>query len=50
VPFDLVAWYGLFAPAGTPPAVVRALNQGGVRPDAGGWSSSVMKTLKGSRR
>lgn len=27
VKFDLVAWYGLFAPAGTPPAVVNALNQ-----------------------
>lgn len=27
VSFDLVAWYGLFAPAGTPPAVVNALNQ-----------------------
>ena len=25
--FDLVAWYGLFAPAGTPAAVVNALNQ-----------------------
>lgn len=27
VSFDLVAWYGLFAPAGAPPAVVNALNQ-----------------------
>lgn len=26
VKFDLVAWYGLFAPAGTPPAVVNTLN------------------------
>lgn len=26
VKFDLVAWYGLFAPAGTPPSVVNALN------------------------
>lgn len=26
VPFDLVAWYGLFAPAGTPPEVVNKLN------------------------
>jgi tripartite-type tricarboxylate transporter receptor subunit TctC len=26
VKFDLVAWYGLFAPAGTPAAVVNALN------------------------
>ena len=27
VSFDLVAWYGLFAPAGTPTAIVNALNQ-----------------------
>ena len=27
VPFDLVAWYGLFAPAGTPAHIVNALNQ-----------------------
>ena len=26
VPFDVAAWYGMFAPAATPPAVVRALN------------------------
>ena len=24
--FELVNWYGLFAPAGTPPAVVRAVH------------------------
>jgi tripartite-type tricarboxylate transporter receptor subunit TctC len=27
VPFELVNWYGLFAPAGTPPAVVLLLHQ-----------------------
>lgn len=27
VPFDLNAWYGVFAPAGTPAAVVQALNK-----------------------
>lgn len=27
VRMDLVAWYGLFAPAGTPPAIIAALNQ-----------------------
>ena len=27
VPFELVNWYGLFAPAGTPPAVVTLLHQ-----------------------
>ena len=27
VKFDLNAWYGVFAPAGTPPAVVNALNR-----------------------
>lgn len=26
IKFDLAAWYGLFAPAGTPPAIVNALN------------------------
>ena len=26
IPFDLTAWYGLFAPKGTPPAIVAALN------------------------
>lgn len=27
VPFDLVAWYGVFAPAGTPAHIVQAINQ-----------------------
>lgn len=27
VPFNLMAWYGVFAPAGTPPAVINRLNQ-----------------------
>ena len=27
VPFDLNAWYGVFAPAGTPMAIVNALNK-----------------------
>ncbi len=27
VPFNLTAWYGLFAPAGTPSAIVHALNK-----------------------
>ncbi|MFO1192007.1 MAG: tripartite tricarboxylate transporter substrate binding protein [Rhodoferax sp.] len=27
VPFDLVAWYGVFAPAGTPAPIVLAINQ-----------------------
>lgn len=27
IKFDLTAWYGLFAPAGTPPAIVNALNR-----------------------
>ena len=26
VPFDVAAWYGMFAPAGTPPAIVNAVN------------------------
>ena len=27
VPFDLVAWFGVFAPAGTPAAIVNQLNR-----------------------
>jgi tripartite-type tricarboxylate transporter receptor subunit TctC len=27
VKFDLAAWYGVFAPAGTPPAIVQAINR-----------------------
>lgn len=31
VPFDLTAWFGVFAPAGTPPSIVTTLNKDIVR-------------------
>ena len=45
VTFDLTAWYGMFAPAGTPPAIVNAVNKEIVRMIAAPENAERWKVL-----
>ena len=45
VTFDLTAWYGMFAPAGTPPAIVNAVNTEIVRMIAAPENAERWKVL-----
>lgn len=45
VKFDLTAWYGMFAPAGTPPAIVNAVNKEIVRMIAAPENTERWKVL-----
>ncbi len=45
VTFDLAAWYGMFAPAGTPPAIVNSINKEVTRMIAAPENAERWKTL-----
>ncbi len=45
VKFDLTAWYGMFAPAGTPPAIVNNINKEIVRMIAAPENAERWKTM-----